>query len=230
MMKAAIILARGGSIGLPKKNILTFCGKPLISWTIQHCLKSGIEDVYVSSDCNKILEISSEYGAIGIKRPIELSGPEATSESAWFHALKYLEKNNLFPELIIAPQVTSPIRHDNDIRKGLDEFVNNGYDSLFSASLAEDLFLWHQKQGVIEGINHNWNNRQRRQDFPCQLIENGSFYIFKSDLLRTHGNRLGGKIGFNLMEKWKMFEIDDIEDFELCEILMKKYILEKICE
>ena len=53
MMKAAIILARGGSIGLPKKNILTFCGKPLISWTIQHCLKSGIEDVYVSSDCNK---------------------------------------------------------------------------------------------------------------------------------------------------------------------------------
>ena len=56
------------------------------------------------------------------------------------------------------------------------------------------------------------------------------FYIFKSDLLRTHSNRLGGKIGFNLMEKWKMFEIDDIEDFELCEILMKKYILEKICE
>ena len=158
MKTAAIILARGGSIGLPKKNILTFCGKPLISWTIQHCIKSGVENVYVSSDCNKILEISSEYGAIEIKRPIELSGHEATSESAWFHALEHLEKNNLFPELIIAPQVTSPIRHDNDIRKGLDKFIKNGYDSLFSASLAEDLFLWHQKQGVLEGINHNWNN------------------------------------------------------------------------
>ena len=81
----AIILARGGSKGLPNKNILDFCGKPLIAWTIENCINGGASSVWVSSDSEKILEISKKYGANIIERPNEISGDLASSESAWLH-------------------------------------------------------------------------------------------------------------------------------------------------
>ncbi len=69
MKSVAIILARGGSKGITQKNIIDFCGKPLLAWTIKHCLDGGVDCVYVSSDSDKILEVGEEYGAESIKRP-----------------------------------------------------------------------------------------------------------------------------------------------------------------
>jgi len=92
MNVVAIILARGGSKGVPKKNIIDFCGKPLIAWTIDNCIKGGANSVWVSSDSDEILEISTEYGANKIKRPDDIAGDFATSESAWLHAINYIEQ------------------------------------------------------------------------------------------------------------------------------------------
>jgi N-acylneuraminate cytidylyltransferase len=78
----------------------------------------------------------------------------------------------------------------------------------------------------IKSVNYNYKNRGRRQDISKQYIENGSFYIFKPDLLRQCKNRLGGKIGMTRMEFWKMFEIDTIEDLKMCEVLMRAFLLE----
>ena len=91
MKICAVILARGGSKGIPNKNIIDFCGKPLLSWTIEHCRDGGVDSIYVSSDSDKILEVGEEYGAVSIKRPEEISGDTATSESGWLHALEVIE-------------------------------------------------------------------------------------------------------------------------------------------
>ena len=90
-MIVAIILARGGSKGIPKKNIIDFCGKPLMAWTIEHCKMGGADQVYVSSDSHEILEIGMHYGALPIERPDAIADDKSTSESGWLHALREIE-------------------------------------------------------------------------------------------------------------------------------------------
>ncbi len=222
----AIILARGGSKGLPNKNILNFCGKPLIAWTINNCLDAGIRSVWVSSDSDEILQIASEYGAKKIKRPDNISGDFASSESAWLHAINIIElKLDQEIDWVIAPQVTSPIRDAKDIMNGISIAKQGEFDSIFSCSPVEDLFFWESdKKGVLNSINYDWRNRKRRQDINNKYIENGSFYVFKSEIIKKYNNRFGDKIGKVDMDFWKMFEIDTKDDFKLCEAIMKEFI------
>ena len=228
MNNAAVILARGGSKGIPKKNIIDFCGKPLLAWTIEHCRDGGVDSVYVSSDSDKILEVGEEYGAVSIKRPEEISGDTATSESGWLHALTVIEEKTTNLDWILAPQVTSPLRSPDDIRKGFEIAKSGKFDSLFSCSIAEDLFFWEESSGNLDSVNYDWRNRKRRQDIPKQYIENGSFYLFRPEVLRKNNNRFGGRIGVVEMEFWKMFEIDSMDDLRMCSALMKEFMLEKI--
>tara|TARA_B100001142_G_C14193157_1_gene600788 strand:- start:60 stop:743 length:684 start_codon:yes stop_codon:yes gene_type:complete len=223
----AIILARGGSKGIPNKNIIDFCGKPLIAWTIEHCFKGGIEDVYVSSDSKEIIEISKEYNSKTILRPKELSKDESSSESAWLHAYDTI-KNNKKIDWIFAPQVTSPLRQISDVKNALKLASSDRYDSIFSCSTVEDLFFWKESKSSFKSINYDWRNRKRRQDIDKQYIENGSFYLFKPIILEMNKNRFGEKIGIVEMDFWKMFEIDSMDDLRMCSALMKEFLLEKI--
>jgi len=210
----AIILARGGSKGIPKKNIIDFCGKPLIVWTIEQLQRSkGIDSIWVSSDSDEILTVGQNYEAQIIRRTDNISGDGATSESAWLHALEFIE-NKIGPvELVIAPQVTSPLREPVDFERGLQDFQEQKCDSMFSCSVAEDLFLWEKAPDEkLKSVNYDYRNRSRRQDIPKQYIENGSFYLYKTEVLRQCNNRLGKKICMTQMEFCKMFEIDSIED------------------
>ncbi len=225
MKIAAIILARSGSKGIPQKNIVDFCGKPLLAWTIEHCLAGGVDMVYVSSDADEILDVGEKYGARSIKRPEEISGDEATSESGWLHALEVIEGDHGQVDWVLAPQVTSPLRTADDIRKGLESVKSGKYDSLFSCNIAEDLFFWQYTSGILDSFNYDWKNRQRRQDFPKQYIENGSFYLFRPEVLRKNNNRFGGRIGVIEMVFWKMFEIDSMEDLRMCSALMKEFLI-----
>jgi N-acylneuraminate cytidylyltransferase len=228
MNVVAIILARGGSKGVPKKNIIDFCGKPLIAWTIDNCLKGGANSVWVSSDSDEILEISAEYGANKIKRPDDIAGDFSTSESAWLHAINYIEQTEEKIDWVVAPQVTSPLREVSDISKGITLAKENIYDSFFSCSVAEDLFFWQKNEnGNLDSVNYDWRNRKRRQDINNQFIENGSFYIFKPQVLRNTNNRFGSNIGIVEMEFWKMFEIDSFDDLKMCSALMREFIILK---
>jgi len=228
MNVVAIILARGGSKGVSKKNIIDFCGKPLIAWTIDNCIKGGANSVWVSSDSDEILEISAEYGANKIIRPDDIAGDLATSESAWLHAINHIEQTSEKIDWVLAPQVTSPLREASDISKAIRLAKENVFDSFFSCSVAEDLFFWQKdNNGNLDSVNYDWRNRKRRQDIPKQFIENGSFYFFKPNVLKTKNNRFGEKIGVVEMEFWKMFEIDSFEDLQMCSALMKEFILLK---
>jgi len=225
----AIILARGGSKGIPSKNIIDFCGKPLLAWTIEQCLQANtVNSVWVSSDDEQILNIAKKYGAQLIKRPDNISDDKASSESGWLHAIDYLETNGIKTDLILAPQVTSPLRMSSDIERAIDKFIIEDLDSLFSASMADDLYFWEKNtEGVLNSVNYDFNNRKRRQDFHEQIIENGSFYLFKQSILRSENNRFGGKIGCVKMAFWQMFEIDNTEDLRMCSALMKEFLMDK---
>jgi len=224
-----IILARGGSKGIPRKNIIDFCGKPLLAWTIEQCMHAdSVSNVWVSSDDEQILNIAKKYGAQLIKRPDNISDDKASSESGWLHAIDYLETNGIKTDLILAPQVTSPLRMSSDIERAIDKFIIEDLDSLFSASMADDLYFWEKNtEGVLNSVNYDFNNRKRRQDFHEQIIENGSFYLFKQSILRSENNRFGGKIGCVKMAFWQMFEIDNTEDLRMCSALMKEFLMDK---
>jgi N-acylneuraminate cytidylyltransferase len=225
----AIILARGGSKGIPNKNMIKFCGKPLLSWSIEHAKKTnGISSVWVSSDSQKILKIASKSGANTILRPKHLSKDNSTSVSGWIHAIRKIQEQGYRIKEIVALQATSPIRESEDIERGLIEFRKKKYDSMFSGSLIGDFFIWEKNRGKnLKSINYDFQNRPRRQKFKEQFVENGSFYIFTPKNIKKYDNQLSGKIGIAKMEFWKSFEIDDPENIEFCEMIMKHYIIKK---
>jgi len=221
MKIVSIILARGASKGLKNKNILNFCGKPLIVHSIEASLQSKlVNKTYVSSDCNNILDISLNHGAVGIKRPQDYALDDSPSELALMHFLSVVEEK---PDLVVFLQPTSPLRTAQDIDEIIETLLRDNLDSVFSACKAEDLCLWKVFQNdLLESFSYDHHHRKRRQEFDKMVIENGSIYVFKPAVLQNHNNRLGGKIGYHLLDSWKVFEIDNIFDFELCEFIYDK--------
>jgi CMP-N,N'-diacetyllegionaminic acid synthase len=220
----AIIPARGGSKGIPKKNLIDFSGKPLLAWSIiQAKLTPHIKAVYVSSDSEEILECAKHYGAIGMKRPDDISGDTASSELAIMHVCGQIE----YPaDTIVFLQPTSPLRKPDDIQKALDVFSSGDYDSLFSSSELHDFLIWEKSEaGGLQSVNYNYQNRTRRQDRGVQYVENGSIYVFKKEILDKFNNRLGGRIGMYLMDFYQSFEIDAQEDVDLLTTMFKVKLL-----
>ncbi|WP_027545074.1 acylneuraminate cytidylyltransferase family protein [Bradyrhizobium sp. WSM2254] len=220
----AVIAARGGSKGIPHKNLLDLCGKPLIAWTVEQArVARGVDVVAVSSDSDKILQAAEAAGAVGVRRPDDISGDLASSESAWLHALNAIDERMGRFERIVALQATSPIREPDDIEKALATFDREQLDSLLSVCEVEDYFNWRIGASGPEPINYDFRNRRMRQQIEKRYLENGSFYVLIPSLLREQNNRLGGRIGFHVMERHKMFQIDRPEDVKLCGAIMRSY-------
>jgi N-acylneuraminate cytidylyltransferase len=225
-MVVAIIPARGGSKGIPKKNLIDICGKPLMAWSIEQAVGAdSIDETYVSSDSDEILSVAKSFGAGVIKRPDEIAGSTASSESAWIHALEQLEAQGKKIEYVVMMQATSPIRHSSDLNQAVKKMRDENLDSLFSAANIGDFFIWKKEGANYQSINYDYQNRKRRQDFGEQILENGSFYICKPELLKQTKNRLSGKIGIFEMPFWKSFEIDEPENIKFVSMVMKNYLL-----
>lgn len=223
----AIIPARGGSKSIPKKNIINFCNKPLIAWSIQQALESKcIHEVYVTTDSTEIADVSRKYGAKIVWRPAELATDTSSSESALLHAIDEIEKIHKV-DIVIFLQATSPLREFIDIDKAVEIFFSENADSLFSASVLEDFCVWENNNGELKSITFDYKNRGRRQDRKPYYLENGSIYIFKPEVIKQYNNRLGGKIAFYPMPLWKSYEIDDYETLEICECFMMSKILKR---
>ena len=223
----AIIPARGGSKGIPRKNLLEVCGRPLLVWSILQARESDeIDSVWVSSDSPEILSVAEEYGAVGIERSAELSGDEASSESAWLHGLTHLESRGLDVEFVVGMQATSPVRESVDLDGAVEMVRSENLDSLLSVVEVQDFFVWRIGSSGPESVNYNYRSRQRRQVIENQYLENGSFYVFSPETLRKHSNRLGGRIGLYVMDRHKMFQIDAEDDVALVEAIMHGYGLD----
>ncbi|MDB3932078.1 acylneuraminate cytidylyltransferase family protein [Candidatus Pelagibacter sp.] len=209
----ALIPCRGNSKGIKNKNLVNFFGKPLMYWTIKQLKDCKIiKEIYVTSDSKNILNYAKKLKVGAIKRPVNLSGDNAQSEGALLHAIK---KKKLYSDIIIFPQVTSPLRPKNVFSKALNIFLKNNLDSLFSSNKVH-YFLWNKKKKLIP--NYNYNNRPMRQKVNS-INENGSFYIFNTKKFLTSKNRLFGKIGTYIIEKKYSFDIDDDVDLKINKIL-----------
>lgn len=182
-----------------------------------------IESVWVTSDDDQILDVAGKYGANTIKRPEELSGDLATSESAWSHAVGHINDVSEGVDIVVGMQATSPVREPSDLLMAITKFENERYDSMLSVCRVEDFFIWEMSESGPRPVNYDLKNRKRRQNIEPKFIENGSFYIFKSKILLDMNNRLGGKIGMFEIAKHKMFQIDEIADIRLCEAVLEKY-------
>ncbi|MEC4818825.1 MAG: acylneuraminate cytidylyltransferase family protein [Scytonema sp. PMC 1069.18] len=218
----AIIPARGGSKGVPRKNIRSLRNKPLIAHSILNAKEAKlINNVYVSTDDPEIAEISRKYEAEIIHRPEELANDTASSESALIHAVLEIEQQGISPDLVVFLQCTSAIRTATDIDRAIEKLQTENADSLVSVSPSHR-FLWEKVHGIVKSINYDYRHRPRRQDMNPQFVENGSIYIFKPWVIKELGNRLGGKISLFPMSEAAAWEIDSLTDFEIVEFLLNK--------
>ncbi|MFH0792060.1 MAG: acylneuraminate cytidylyltransferase family protein [bacterium] len=219
----AIIPARGGSRGIPKKNIINFCGKPLLAWTIMQVKNSSkVNEVYVFTDDRGIANVSKKYGAKVIDEPKELAGDFSPSENALKYAIEEIRKKDEKEiDYVIFLQATSPLRETKDIDNAIDKIISEKADSLFSGAELGDFYIWKKIGDQLESVNYDYKNRKRRQDFGKQFVESGSIYIFKPGILFRYNNRFGGKIAVSEMEVWKSFEIDDYDGLQFCKELFK---------
>jgi len=217
----AVIPARGGSKRVPRKNLLPLRGKPLIAHTIEHAKHSRLVNrIIVSTDDNEISDVAIQYGAEVIKRPPELSGDTASSEVALVHVVDWLaEKEKYEPDILVFLQCTSPIRKESDIDNAITVLLENNADSLFSACRFNK-YIWRVSNGEVSPINYDYRHRWREQDFPHQVLENGSIFVFKTSILKELNNRLGGKIVVYEMDELRSIQIDSNEDIMLCNCIM----------
>jgi YrbI family 3-deoxy-D-manno-octulosonate 8-phosphate phosphatase len=214
----AIIPARGGSKGIPNKNLQTVGGITLLARTISTCLKSeSIATVYVSTDSDEIAAVASSSGALVIHRPVDISGDTASSESALLHALNEIEKTSSLPNNVLFAQCTSPFITHTDI-DGILELLKN-HDSALTVT-HNHAFIWRRdSSGNAIGINHDSAIRLPRQQLDPEYKETGALYAMNIDLFRKHGHRFFGRIGMYEVPANRSMEIDEPEDLRLANAL-----------
>ena len=224
---AILIPARGGSKGIKNKNLKNFNKKPLIYWTIKQAIQSKFSsDIYVTSDSNSILNFSKKIGIKTLKRPKNIAKDISSTEEAILHFLKNSKINY---ENIILLQPTSPLRKIKDIDNAFDLFIQNKCKSLFSVSFFSDFTVWKTLKNKIVPFSYNPNKRIIRQKDTKYFIENGSIYIFKSSIIKKNMNRIDvNSFAIYKMNKLQFFEIDDIEDFKICEHIFKSRLYLKL--
>ena len=220
----AIIPARGGSKRIENKNLYPINGKPLLLHSIQQAKSARkINNDFVSSNDDKILNFAKQNNCDVIKRPENLSTDLSTTEETLIHSLEYFEsKFNENVDAIMLLQCTSPVRKASDIDKATNVFLEQDADSLMSV-VENSRFVWGIESNKMFSLNYNFKNRPRTQDLNKQYLETGSIYITKKTILLDTKNRLGGKIVPFVMDYITNFEIDDLLDTKIVEWAIKNY-------
>lgn len=212
----AIIPARGGSKGVPRKNVLPVGGVPLVARAVRAAVASArVDAVYVTTDDAEIARVAEAAGAAVIARPAELAGDTASSESAILHALDEIERLGVQPQTVVFLQATSPFIASEAIDRAVDRVAGGEFDSVFSAFETYG-FLWgRDADGRARALNHDASHRPRRQDREPHFLETGAFYAFRADGFRAAGHRFFGRIGIVEVPESSAIEIDDLEQFRL---------------
>lgn len=224
-----IIPARGGSKGIPKKNIIDVKGQPLIAYTILpalQVLKMGLVDkVIVSTDSSEIADVSKKYGAeVPFLRPDEISGDKAKSVEFIQHALDFYSEQGVQFDAVLLLQPTSPMRTVEDLEHAIQLFVNSKNDSLISAYEEEyinDLVIYKLDGDgkTSTPLSPMHNKGVRRQDHGSTYVRNGCIYISSSELIQK-GLVIGDKPLMYIMDKNKSVNVDTIDDLELLRKLL----------
>ncbi len=220
----AIIPARGGSKGIPGKNIREVAEKPLITYSIEAALQARLMDrVIVSTDDQAIAEVAAEYGAEVIHRPEDISGDLASSEAALLHVLETLKKKEGYtPDLLIFLQCTSPLTLPADIDGTVQALLDHEAETAFAAAPFH-YFIWSKSpDGDMIGVNHDKIKRLMRQQRKEQFIETGAVYVMRVPGFLEHNHRFFGRTVMYKMPEERCFEIDEPIDLLIAEQLIAR--------
>ncbi len=221
----ALILARGGSKGLPRKNVLDLCGKPLIAWTIQAALESQQTSAcVVSSDDQEIIDTAKAWGAsVPFVRPPELATDTASSMDCVLHALDWFAAQGTHYDTIMLLQPTSPLRNAADIDAALGSFHASGANASLAVSACEHPPQWVYSLSpagrlapLFEGAH-----TKRRQDLPPCYSPNGAIYIAKVSWLRLSKSFVDTETLPYIMPRERSIDIDTLFDFKLAECVLR---------
>lgn len=222
MTTVAFIPARGGSKGVPGKNVKLIAGKPLLAWSIEQAKSASLIDkIVVSTDCPEIAACARQYGAeVPFIRPADISGDTATTESAMLHYCEWLSARGEKFDNFLLVQATSPIRAAGRFDDAIQFFEAEHFNSLLTVTPSHR-FFW--KNPSAPEASYDFMKRPRRQDIPesdRRYMETGSFYITRWDDLVSTRNRLCGKVGMYITPEEESHEIDSLVDFNVCESIM----------
>jgi YrbI family 3-deoxy-D-manno-octulosonate 8-phosphate phosphatase len=216
----AVIPARGGSLGVPGKNLRRVGGVSLVERAVRSCRAASLVDaVFVSTDDSSIAEAAEASGAQVIVRPPALSGDTATSESALLHALDQLARLGVEPDVLTFVQCTSPFVDAEAVDEGVGLVLSGRADSVFAAVPTHD-FLWRRDAAtddvaLVQGQNHDPAFRPRRQDRQPDYRETGAFYVMAVEGFRRHRHRFFGRTAPVAVPPLTAVDIDEEHDLVL---------------
>jgi len=226
MKYVALICARGGSKGLPGKNIKLLQGVPLIGWAIKTALKiDRISRVIVSTDSEEIAKIALKFGAeVPFMRPKSLSLDNSPEWLVWRHAINYLENNtNEKTNLVVLPS-TSPLRSSEDVNMCINEFEKNNVDSIITVCEADRSPYFNMVKNDINGyaslLIKPEKDITRRQDSPKLYNMTTVAYVVKSKFIKESNGIFEGKVKSVIIPQERAIDIDNIFDFQFAESLL----------
>lgn len=221
----AIISARGGSKGIPKKNIKKLGDKPLIAYTIEEALKSKyLDHVFVSTEDLEIAEISKAYGAQVIDRPSALAEDTSKAVDVILHAVEYLEEEGIHPQIIVLLQPTSPLRNTADIDAAVKLFLDNECDSVISVCEPDHSPFWcfTFSGRYLQPLFDKKYDNIRRQDLQKVVMPNGAIYISSPESIRKLDGFYGDRTIPYCMPSERSIDIDTPLDFAIVEMLISE--------
>lgn len=224
-----IIPARGGSKGIPKKNIADIAGKPLIAYSIEvaNALieKGYAQEAIVSTDCEEIAAIALKYKAkVPFIRPQEISGDNAKSVDFMLHAIDFFKQKGVEFESTILLQPTSPLRTAQDVIEAIKIFKDTRAQSLISAYREDyicDLVCYHKEDNIAVPLSPQHNAGVRRQEHEKLYIRNGAIYITEVSYLTSEKKIISDTPALYEMPKSKSINVDTIEDLELLRWILR---------
>ena len=229
MMATAFIFARGGSKGLPGKNVRMLAGKPLIAWSIGHARSvSRVGRVIVSTDSSEIARVALEFGAeVPFLRPEDLARDDSPEWLAWRHALTFLkETEGELPEIMLSLPATAPLRSPQDIENCLDAYEKGGVDAVITVTEAHRNPYFNMVKengdGTVSLVISSTNRVFRRQDAP-RIFDVGTVaYAVRPDFVMTHGSLFEGRIRAVNVPLERAIDIDTLMDFKLAEFFLRQ--------
>lgn len=221
-----IIPARGGSKGLNGKNIKELLGKPLIAYSIEQAKQSKyIDRVIVSTEDSAIADVSKEYGAeVPFIRPAELATDESGVIGVLLHAVEWIENSNYDFQILVLLHATTPLRKTEDIDNSIELLAETKADSVFSVAEAYRNPYFNMVEIAKDGKVHLVKESAfvTRQSAPPVFDMNASIYVWWIDVLKKHKKTILGGSKIYIMPRERSVDIDDIMDFSIAEMLLKK--------
>lgn len=220
----AIIPARGGSKGIPKKNILTVAGKPLIAWTIEAAKRSRfLTRTIVSSDDEGILSVAREYGAETVVRPEAFAADHISTDETSLQLLDELKRTEQYiPDVVVLLQPTSPLRTTEDIDSSISLLIEKGAGAVISVTEGDRKHLksFFVIDGCLSGIVKNEFAFMNRQDLPRIYLPNGALFVVTEPEFRKNGIMFSERTVPYVMEKERSVDIDTLEDIPVVEAVL----------